>query len=140
LQNGTSSPCLGAVTTEPLIDILLAAGLTWAAHSSVAVVLLIMAFAAQGVVPPHAAFALVLGANLGTALNPLLPGRSTPKPCGASSQWTPRWREMDSNFRFRASGDTPHRPRGEAASHRSRLPLLRTARGHNGSVLSEPNP
>ena len=25
---------------------------------------------------------------------------------------------MDSNFRFRASGDTPHRPRGEAASHR----------------------
>jgi phosphate:Na+ symporter len=63
---------LGAVTTEPLIDILLAAGLTWAAHSSVAVVLLIMAFAAQVVVPPHAAFALVLGANLGTALNPLL--------------------------------------------------------------------
>src|SRR5580700_9441490 len=34
-------------------------------------------------------------------------------------------REMDSNFRFRASGDTPHRPRGEAASHRSRLPLRR---------------
>ena len=32
---------------------------------------------------------------------------------------------MDSNFRFRASGDTPHRPRGEAASHRSRLPLRR---------------
>jgi phosphate:Na+ symporter len=63
---------LGAVTTDPLIDILIAAALTWAAHSSVAVVLLIMAFAAQGVVPPHAAFALVLGANLGTALNPLI--------------------------------------------------------------------
>jgi phosphate:Na+ symporter len=63
---------VGAVTTEPLIDIVIAAGLTWAAHSSVAVVLLIMAFAAQGVVPPHAAFALVLGANLGTAINPLL--------------------------------------------------------------------
>jgi phosphate:Na+ symporter len=65
---------LGAVTTDPLIDILLAAGLTWAAHSSVAVILLVMAFAAQAVVPPHAAFALVLGANLGTALNPLLEG------------------------------------------------------------------
>jgi hypothetical protein len=49
---------LGTVTTEPLIDMLLAAGLTWAAHSSVAIVLLIMALAAQGVVPPHAAFAL----------------------------------------------------------------------------------
>ena len=63
---------LGAITTEPLIDVLLAAGLTWAAHSSVAVVLLVMSFAAKGMVPPHAAFALVLGANLGTAINPLL--------------------------------------------------------------------
>ena len=63
---------LGAVTTDPMIYILLAAVLTWVAHSSVAVVLLIMAFASQAVVPPHAAFALVLGANLGTALNPML--------------------------------------------------------------------
>src|SRR3954447_7347400 len=63
---------LGVITTDPLIDILLAAGLTWAAHSSVAVVLLIMTFATQGVIPPHAAFALVLGANLGTAINPLI--------------------------------------------------------------------
>jgi hypothetical protein len=29
---------LGAVTTDPLINILLAAGLTWAAHSSLAIV------------------------------------------------------------------------------------------------------
>jgi phosphate:Na+ symporter len=65
---------LGAVATEPVLDVLVAAGLTWAAHSSVAVVLLIMSLAAKGVVPPHAAFALVLGANLGTALNPLLEG------------------------------------------------------------------
>jgi phosphate:Na+ symporter len=71
---------LGAVTTEPLIDILIAAALTWAVHSSVAVVLLIMAFAAQGVVPPHAAFALVLGANLGTAINPLLESGVTGDP------------------------------------------------------------
>src|SRR5260370_1230349 len=63
---------LGAVTSDPLIDILLAAGLTWAAHSSVAIVLLIMTLAAKGVIPPHAAFALVLGAHLGTAINPLL--------------------------------------------------------------------
>jgi phosphate:Na+ symporter len=47
---------LGLVTSDPLIDILLAAGLTWAAHSSVAIVLLIMALAAKGVVPPHAVF------------------------------------------------------------------------------------
>ena len=63
---------MGAIATEPVIDVILAAAVTWAAHSSVAVVLLIMSFAAQGVVPPQAAFALVLGANLGTALNPLI--------------------------------------------------------------------
>jgi phosphate:Na+ symporter len=65
---------LGAIATQPVIDVILAAALTWAAHSSVAVVLLIVSFAAKGVVPPEAAFALVLGANLGTALNPLLEG------------------------------------------------------------------
>ncbi len=65
---------LGAVATQPVLDVILAAGLTWAAHSSVAVVLLTMSFAAKGVVPPDAAFALVLGANLGTAINPVLEG------------------------------------------------------------------
>ncbi len=65
---------MGAIATNPLIDVILAAALTWAAHSSVAMVLLTMSLAAKGVVPPHAAFALVLGANLGSALNPLLEG------------------------------------------------------------------
>jgi len=71
---------LGAVATQPAMDVLLAAGLTWAAHSSVAVVLLVMSFAAKGVVPPEAAFALVLGANLGTAINPVLEGVSGDDP------------------------------------------------------------
>jgi phosphate:Na+ symporter len=63
---------LGTVATEPLLDVVLAAGLTWAAHSSVAIVLLVMSLAAKGVVPPHAAFALVLGANLGTGCRPAI--------------------------------------------------------------------
>ncbi|HQS08662.1 MAG TPA: Na/Pi cotransporter family protein [Xanthobacteraceae bacterium] len=67
---------LGAVATIPLIDVLLAAVVTWAAHSSVAVILLIMSFASKGVVPPEAAFALVLGANIGSAINPVLEGAS----------------------------------------------------------------
>ena len=54
--------------------ILLAAGLTWAAHSSVATVLLIMSLAYSHFVTPAAAMALVLGANLGSAINPLLEG------------------------------------------------------------------
>ncbi|HVC50814.1 MAG TPA: Na/Pi cotransporter family protein [Stellaceae bacterium] len=65
---------MGSLATQPVIDVILAAGLTWAAHSSVAIVLLIVSLAANQVVPPDAAFALVLGANLGSALNPLLEG------------------------------------------------------------------
>ncbi|HWK44935.1 MAG TPA: Na/Pi cotransporter family protein [Stellaceae bacterium] len=71
---------LGSVATVPIIAVMLAAALTWAAHSSVAVLLLIMSLAAKGVVPPHAAFALVLGANLGTAINPVLEGVSGDDP------------------------------------------------------------
>jgi phosphate:Na+ symporter len=71
---------LGVVSTQPVLDVILAAGLTWAAHSSVAVVLLVMSFATKGTVPPEAAFALVLGANLGTAINPVLEGATSSDP------------------------------------------------------------
>lgn len=71
---------LGAVSTSLFLDALLAAGLTWAMHSSVAVVLLIMSLASKGAVPPLAAFALVLGANLGAAVNPVLEGPATDDP------------------------------------------------------------
>ena len=67
---------LGSIATEPVLDVILAAGLTWAAHSSVAIVLVVMSFASKGTVPLDAAFALVLGANLGTAINPLLEGNT----------------------------------------------------------------
>src|SRR5207248_5581074 len=71
---------MGAIATQPVIDVILAAALTWAAHSSVATILLTAAFAAKGVIPPHAAFALVLGANLGAALIPLLEGSGSGDP------------------------------------------------------------
>lgn len=71
---------LGAIATEPVLDVVLAAVLTWAAHSSVAVVLVIMSFATQGTIPPMAAFALVLGANLGTAINPVIEGATGSDP------------------------------------------------------------
>lgn len=65
---------LDALTDQPIIALLLAAALTWAAHSSVAVVVLIMSMASHDLVTPSLAFALVLGANLGTAINPVLEG------------------------------------------------------------------
>jgi phosphate:Na+ symporter len=62
------------------LAILGAAILTWAAHSSVATVLLAMSLVAKGVVPLDAGLALVLGANLGSAINPLLEGASWSDP------------------------------------------------------------
>ncbi|MDN7905221.1 Na/Pi symporter [Burkholderia diffusa] len=71
---------LGAASTEPLVNFLLAAGLTWAADSNVAAVLLIVSLCGQNVVPPDTAFALVLGANLGAAIHPVLDGTVTHDP------------------------------------------------------------
>ncbi|HZT26489.1 MAG TPA: Na/Pi cotransporter family protein [Pseudolabrys sp.] len=65
---------LSAITGDPILCVLIAAGLTWAAHSSVATVLLIMSLAYSNFVSPPAALALVLGANLGSAINPVLEG------------------------------------------------------------------
>jgi phosphate:Na+ symporter len=59
---------LGALTGEPLIAILVAALLTWLAHSSLAIVLLIMSLASAGALSLAGACVLVLGANLGGAI------------------------------------------------------------------------
>ncbi|MCW5707405.1 Na/Pi cotransporter family protein [Shinella sp.] len=63
-----------ALTTQPVLAVVLAAALTWAAHSSVAVILLVMTFATQDMLSPQTALAFILGANLGTAINPVLEG------------------------------------------------------------------
>jgi len=73
-------PALGVLAGEPVLAVLVAAVAAWAAHSSIAVVLLVMSLAANGVVPPMVAMALVLGANLGTAVNPILEGAEGGEP------------------------------------------------------------
>ena len=65
---------LKLITSDPLFCVLIAAALTWAAHSSVATVLLTMSLAFSHFITPTAALALVLGANLGSAINPVLEG------------------------------------------------------------------
>jgi phosphate:Na+ symporter len=71
---------LKAITGEPVLCVLMAAALTWAAHSSVAVVLLVMSLAYSGFITPVAALALVLGANLGSAINPVVEGSQAGNP------------------------------------------------------------
>lgn len=68
---------LGLLTTDRVIAALAAAAVTWLAHSSVAVVLLVMSMAEKGVLPLEAALAMVVGANLGSALNPLIESGTT---------------------------------------------------------------
>src|SRR2546429_972240 len=63
---------IGALAGDPILGALVAAALTWACHSSIAIVLLLATFAATHVVDPTAALALVLGANLGGALPALV--------------------------------------------------------------------
>jgi phosphate:Na+ symporter len=65
---------LASITGDPVLCIVIAAGMTWAAHSSVAMVLLIMSLAYSNFITPAAAMALVLGANLGSAINPVFEG------------------------------------------------------------------
>jgi phosphate:Na+ symporter len=85
---------LAALTSEPVLDIAIAALLTFAAHSSVAVMLMIVPLAATGVVTPVAAFALVLGANLGSTIPPIL----------AAGSASAARRLPFGNFAFRAIG------------------------------------
>ncbi|WP_237214785.1 Na/Pi cotransporter family protein [Falsiroseomonas oryziterrae] len=71
-----SSPAFARVLAEladhPVIVLLLAALIAWAAHSSIAGVLFVASLAGSGVLGTEAALAMVAGANLGSAINPLL--------------------------------------------------------------------
>ena len=75
----TLKALLAAVADHPLPNLLFAAAVAWAAHSSVAAVLFVASLAGSGVVAPDAALAMVVGANLGSALNPLLEAGGDPR-------------------------------------------------------------
>jgi phosphate:Na+ symporter len=64
----TLAVVLDSLASDSLLALVLGAGLAWAAHSSVATVLLIASLAASGLVPPLLALALVAGANVGGGL------------------------------------------------------------------------
>src|SRR5258708_8902909 len=65
---------MSAITADPVLCIVIGAIVTWAAHSRVASVLLVMSLAYAHFISPFAALALVLGANLGSAINPVFEG------------------------------------------------------------------
>ena len=71
---------MNAITGDPVLCVLIGAIVTWAVHSSVASVLLIMSLAYAHFVTPFAALALVLGANLGSAINLIFEGTRRDNP------------------------------------------------------------
>ncbi len=81
-----SRALLGEITAQPLLCLLIVAAVTWAAHSSVAIVLVVMSLGAAHLVPPTAVLAMVLGANVGSALNPLI---ETSRPGNLASRRLP---------------------------------------------------
>jgi phosphate:Na+ symporter len=80
-------PVLAGLAAAPPVAMLVAALLTWLAHSSLAVVLLLCSLAANHLLAPDLALALVLGANLGGSLVAVLMtagagNRARRVPCG----------------------------------------------------------
>src|SRR5437016_7467477 len=71
---------MNAITGDPVLCIVFAAVVTWVVHSSVASVLLVMSLAYAHFISPYAALALVLGANLGSAINPIFEGARRDNP------------------------------------------------------------
>ena len=69
---------LRALGSEPIIAMIVSGLLTWLAHSSLAIILFIMSLAATGAVSSPLALALVLGANVGAAIVPLVAMSASP--------------------------------------------------------------
>jgi len=65
---------MAGIATVPMISALIGVVIAWGAHSSVAVALLVMSLTGKGILPLNAAITLMIGANIGTAINPLLEG------------------------------------------------------------------
>ena len=72
LRDGpTVSMFLEPIAGEPILAILLAALLAWIAHSSLTIVVLVMTLVSLGVIELQLGMALVLGANIGSAITPV---------------------------------------------------------------------
>lgn len=71
-ESATLPVILSALEKDPFFAVLVVALLTWIAHSSLAIILLLMSFVASGVLPLMLGFYMVLGANLGGVIPPIL--------------------------------------------------------------------
>jgi phosphate:Na+ symporter len=71
-ESTTFRSLLSGLAGEPMLGFLVTILITWFAHSSLSIVLLIMSIASTGALPAPLTLALVLGANVGGAIAPLV--------------------------------------------------------------------
>lgn len=63
---------LAPLNSDPVLAVLVGIILTWISHSSLAIVLLLVSLAHGDVIPVHLCLLLVLGANIGSVIAPLI--------------------------------------------------------------------
>ncbi|MDE2336704.1 MAG: Na/Pi cotransporter family protein, partial [Alphaproteobacteria bacterium] len=63
---------IGPMNDQPVLAVLISALLTWLAHSSLGMVLLLMSFVAAKTIPVKLGLYMVMGANLGGAVAPVI--------------------------------------------------------------------
>lgn len=67
-QSTVVASAIEAIAREPVLAILVGASITWLAHSSLAIVLLLIALATGGSISTEALYPVLLGINVGAAL------------------------------------------------------------------------
>ncbi len=78
-ESPTLAYVLEPLVNEPLLAVLIGGLLTWLAHSSVAMVLLVMSLVTNQAIPLDLGFMLVLGANIGGACAPIVATLGAPR-------------------------------------------------------------
>lgn len=63
---------VGPLADQPVLAVIISTLLTWLAHSSLGMVLLYMSFVKSGTIPIELGFYMVLGANIGGAMAPVI--------------------------------------------------------------------
>ena len=69
---------LAPLDSDPILAVLVGTVLTWIFHSSLAIVLLVMSMVHTDVVPLHLGLIMVLGANIGNVIAPLMAAMKDP--------------------------------------------------------------
>jgi len=143
---------MARIATDPLISALFGAMMAWAAHSSVAVALLVMSLTGKGILPLSAAIALMIGANIGTAINPLIEGsrganvagrrgwRPATLRLGSPAPWSScRWFPGSGECWFRSSPIWPARLRlPRRLQHRGRAGVLAAPHACRAPARADP--